>query len=223
MLIMWMSHVTHMWMSHVTHMWMSHVTHMWMRNTSLTCWSCHAHVNQTYSTRVNVSRLSYSTRVNVSIFYTCEREYILHVWTWVVCEGVMCHTREGVMLDSCEWVMSHISMSHVPHIDESCPTYRWVMPHTMDESCPTRVDKSFHTHVNESCHTQVRTTSRKRSKPSHLSLEGPDVPSRDGMMSSWLISYVVFVTSSFAEFVTDSYIEMTTQETVCRVRDSFHM
>jgi len=28
-----------------------------------------------------------------------------------------------------EWVMSHICMSHVTHINESCHTYKWVMSH----------------------------------------------------------------------------------------------
>ena len=34
------------------------------------------------------------------------------------------------MNESChtyEWVMSHIWISHVPHMNESCPTYEWVM------------------------------------------------------------------------------------------------
>ena len=47
-----------------------------------------------------------------------------------------CHT--------CEWVMSHIWMSHVTHMNESCHTYEWVMSH---------VWISHVTHMNESCHT----------------------------------------------------------------------
>jgi len=51
------------------------------------------------------------------------------------------------MHESCatyEWVMSHISMGHVSHMNESCPIYEWVMSHIwmshvphMNESCPT--------------------------------------------------------------------------------------
>jgi len=40
--------------------------------------------------------------------------------------------------------MSHISMSHVTHINESCHTYQWVMSH---------ISMSHVTHINESCHT----------------------------------------------------------------------
>ena len=43
-----------------------------------------------------------------------------------------------------EWVMSHIWMSHVAHMNESCRTYEWVAPH---------MRKSRVTHVDESCRT----------------------------------------------------------------------
>jgi len=43
-----------------------------------------------------------------------------------------------------EWVMSHIWMSHVTHMNESCHTYEWVMSH---------IQMSYVTHMNESCHT----------------------------------------------------------------------
>ena len=39
------------------------------------------------------------------------------------------------MSESCrtyEWVMSHIWMSHVTHMNESCHTYEWVMSHIYD-------------------------------------------------------------------------------------------
>jgi len=56
---------------------------------------------------------------------------------------VWCHTYE--------WVMSHIWMSHVPHIHESCHTYEWVMSHIftshvtcMNESCHTYESKLWH-------------------------------------------------------------------------------
>jgi len=50
---------------------------------------------------------------------------------WALSQHVLieeCHTHE--------WVMSHLWMSHVTHMNESCHTYEWVMPHTyMNEPC----------------------------------------------------------------------------------------
>ena len=53
--------------------------------------------------------------------------------------------------------MSHLWMSHVPHIDGSCPTCEWVRSHMlmghvtlMNESCPTYECVAL---MNESCHT----------------------------------------------------------------------
>ena len=51
------------------------------------------------------------------------------------------------MNESChtyEWVMPHLSMSHVIHMNESWYTYEWVMSH---------IWMSHGTHMNESCHT----------------------------------------------------------------------
>jgi len=48
------------------------------------------------------------------------------------------------------WVMSHIWMSHVTHMNESCPTYEWVMSH----GCMSHVLYASHvSHTNESCPT----------------------------------------------------------------------
>jgi len=67
---------------------------------------------------------------------------------------------------TCHWVMSHIWMSHVTHMHESCHTYELVMSHIwmshvthMNESCHTyewvksNIWMSHVTHMNESCHT----------------------------------------------------------------------
>jgi len=43
-----------------------------------------------------------------------------------------------------EWAMSHIWMSHVSHMNESCLTYEWVMSH---------IWTSHVSHMNESCLT----------------------------------------------------------------------
>jgi len=42
------------------------------------------------------------------------------------------------------WAMSHIWMSHVAHMNESCHTYEWAMSH---------IWMSHVTHMNEPCHT----------------------------------------------------------------------
>jgi hypothetical protein len=43
-----------------------------------------------------------------------------------------------------EWVLSHVSMSHVTHMNGSCLTYEWVMSH---------IWTSHVSHMNASCHT----------------------------------------------------------------------
>ena len=57
-----------------------------------------------------------------------------------------------------EWVMSHIWMSHVKHMNEWCHAYEWVMSHKwmshvtyMNESCHT--NEWVMAHMNQSCHT----------------------------------------------------------------------
>jgi len=52
---------------------------------------------------------------------------ITYVW-------VMSHIRESCHVYmshvTCVWATSHIWMSHVTHMNESCHTYEWVMSHT---------------------------------------------------------------------------------------------
>ena len=60
-----------------------------------------------------------------------------HIWmSRVTHMNESCHTYE--------WVTSHIWMSHVTLMNESCHTYEWVMSH---------IWMSHVTHMNESCHT----------------------------------------------------------------------
>jgi len=60
-----------------------------------------------------------------------------HIWmSHVTHMDESCHTHG--------WVMSHIWMSHVTHTDESCHTHGWVMSH---------IWMSHVTHMDESCHT----------------------------------------------------------------------
>ena len=68
-----------------------------------------------------------------------------HTYEWVMSHIWMSHVKH--MNGSChthEWVTSHIWMSHVKHMNESCHTHEWVMLH---------VWMSHVTHMNGSCHT----------------------------------------------------------------------
>ena len=81
-----------------------------------------------------------------------------------------CHTYEwGCHIwISCiiyEWVMSHIWMSHVTHMNESFHTYEWTMSHIwishvthMTESCHTCMN--YVTHMNEPYHRNEWVISR---------------------------------------------------------------
>jgi len=72
-------------------------------------------------------------------------------------------SEEGI-IESChtnEWVMSHIWMRHVTHMNESCRTYEWVVSHIWMSHGPIaiaqrqslkRVWKSHVTRMNESWH-----------------------------------------------------------------------
>ena len=63
----------------------------------------------------------------------------------------MCHvTHESCCI--CEWVMSHMWMSHVTQVNESCHAGEWVM---------SRMWMSHVTQVNESCHTCERFMSHR--------------------------------------------------------------
>ena len=57
-----------------------------------------------------------------------------------------------------EWVVSHIWMRHVTHINESWHTYEWVMSHTWTsptthEWVMSHIWMRHNTLMNESCHT----------------------------------------------------------------------
>ena len=80
-----------------------------------------------------------------------------------------------------EWVMSHISMSHVTHINESCHTYQWVMSH---------VWMSPVTHINESCHTYTSTSvPRDFAVVYTISRFGTESQSLPHRVQSWLASF----------------------------------
>ena len=65
------------------------------------------------------------------------------VWkSFVWHDSFMCVTGIGYVTNLCvEWVTSHVSMSHVSSINESCLTYQWVMSH-VSMSHVSRINES---------------------------------------------------------------------------------
>jgi len=128
----WISRVTPMNEScyadewEVWHIWMSYVTHM---NES-----CHA---DTW----DVWRSVCASLMNYRLFYRAllqKRPIILVSWTCdLICDTYKsCHADTWVMsrrymrrvtCDTYKWVTSHIWMSHVTQINETCGAYEWVM------------------------------------------------------------------------------------------------
>jgi len=88
---------------------------------------------------------------------------LLHAWficvTWLIhlCDVTHSHlhvtcswmswTTHTESCHTCDWVMSHIWMSHVAHMSESCHTHERVTIHTREGG--------YVTHMNESCHTHI--------------------------------------------------------------------
>jgi len=67
---------------------------------------------------------------------------LIHAWLWA---RRSYHT--------CEWVMSHIWMSHVTRMNESCHTHEWVVSHLWTRHV---------THINEARHPHEWVTSHIR-------------------------------------------------------------
>jgi len=107
--------------------------------------------------------MSHVTRVvsNVTHVSTKNRHNFSHTCEWVTSHIWMSHVRHtNESCHTCEsWVMSHMCMSHVTHANESCHTDEWVMSYFVNESCHTygwvlsHIWKSHVTHIDESCHT----------------------------------------------------------------------
>ena len=137
----WMSHVTHMneschtygWVT--SHIWMSHVIHIdeswhtswvWVMAHILRCvpW-----LNM--SCLINMCDMTHS-------YVWRQHDSRCVPWLNISCCILLSHVTRG-------WVMSHIWMSSVAHMNGSCHTYEWVMSH---------IWMSHVTHQNESCHAQ---------------------------------------------------------------------
>ena len=66
-------------------------------------------------------------------------------WEWVMAHMWVSHVAHvNESCRTCEWVMSHMWMGHVAHVNESCRTCDWVMSH---------IWMGHVTHVDEACHT----------------------------------------------------------------------
>ena len=141
----------------VSHIWMSHVTH--------TNESFHTSVQEDTKRKVkrhyvNVGDMTPSNTRHVSFWLIHLRgvrdwfisrvrdSSICRTWHFPIHDITYFHVWHDVF--TCmtrfvyEWVMSHMWMSHVTHMNESCHTYEWVM---------SRIWMSHVTHMNESCHT----------------------------------------------------------------------
>ena len=119
--------MSHIWMpkghesltyqSHVmSHMWMSHVTHV--NESCHTCEWVMSYIRMSHhDTHMNAQR--------TLMKLLCKRFMTFGAFmcvTWLI---HMCDKS----CDTCEWVMSYIRMSHVPHMNESCYTHECVMSH----------------------------------------------------------------------------------------------
>ena len=169
----WMSHVTHMnescrnWTSHVMHVngschtyeWV--MSHIWMNRVKHTNVSCHTKrrvISECHST--NLTKGSQNTN------------FLRALWKYIQHSAEHSNPCRLLCTYTYEWFMSHIWMSHVTHMNESCHTYEWVMWHIwmshvthMNESCHTykwvtsHIWMSYVTHMNESCHKYERVMS----------------------------------------------------------------
>ena len=139
------------WLIHIWNM-----THSYVGHDSCTCvpWLIHmcdmTHSCAWHDSSMCVTELSCHTYEWVMLYIyrrtfslTCPPiwyEWVMsHIWmSHVTHMNESCHTRE--------WVMSHIRMSHVTHMNESCNTLEWVMSHVWMSNI-THMSKSYHTHA----------------------------------------------------------------------------
>ena len=115
--------MSHVWMSHVPHINVDRLVVSYdeftcmdeMRHDSFICgtWLIHMwHMTHSY-----VAHNSFRLVVSYVVASTCMNEMRYYKWRVTAVR----HTHERIM--------SHIWMSHVTHMNESCPTYEWVMRH----------------------------------------------------------------------------------------------
>ena len=133
-------HVCEWGMSHV---WMSHVTHM---EESLCLVLSHNASRETEYAKEPYKRDYFVQKRPIFLLgdNVSQKKQLLeyvpvvtHIWmSHVTCVHESCHMYA--------WVSSYVWRSHVARMDESCHTYEWVMSH---------IWLSHVIHINESCHT----------------------------------------------------------------------
>jgi len=74
-------------------------------------------------------------------------------YRWVMSRIWMSHVPHvNESCPTCEWVMSQIWMSHVPHVKESCQIYEWVMSHIWKTHVTHMKEAMRHvTHMHGTC------------------------------------------------------------------------
>jgi len=139
----------------MSHVWMSHVPHKCGQISRFIRWIYVYGWDETWlihmwdMTHSYVAHNSFRLVVSYVVASTCMNEMRYYKWRVTAVR----HTHERIM--------SHIWMSHVTHMNESCPTYEWVMRHIwmrhvphMNELRPmSHIWMSHVPHMNESCAT----------------------------------------------------------------------
>ena len=150
------------WLIHECDMSNSYVWHVSPGCTQMSWTSC---CNTSRSPSASL-RMDESCRTHEEVIIIIPQIWSSHatqMFMWE-CVCVMSHlwmSHVTLMNESChtyEWVMSHIWMSHVTLMNESCHTYETVMQHKCFHLAPTVAVGAWMcvchvTHMNESCHT----------------------------------------------------------------------
>ena len=104
------------------------------RHDSVICETWLIHMWDMTHSYVRHNSLIYETRLihmwDMTHWYVRHDSFICETWLMHMCayewQPFICaHVHESCL--TYQWVMSHISMSHVSHINESCLIYQWVM------------------------------------------------------------------------------------------------
>ena len=178
-----MSHLTHINESSHTYEWV--MSHIWVSPVTHMNESCHtyewimSHAGWQVAQGIHRLAMSHVTHMNESC-HMCEwvmphirMSHVTHMnescttYEWVLSRAGWQQTQEIQRQDSViqcpltlsekrsEWVMSHIWMSHVTSVSESCHTYEWVIRFSHSMSFDTLKKKVWVRHVtcvNGSCH-----------------------------------------------------------------------
>jgi len=106
----------------MSHVWMGHVTRMNESVTHMKTYSLWTATLTTHSNDACHMCLRVMSHICTHI-HEGSRKKVSNMWLIHMCDSFICVTHA--------WVMSHIGMSHVTHVNESCHTYEWVMSHIL--------------------------------------------------------------------------------------------